>query len=146
MHDKGTLYTIGHIVQFTGLTDRTIRSYISNGILRGEKNNGLWHFTSEQVEDFVRHPAVRPSILAKKNGLVYDFLLETKRAEPECCLILDLPGENEKEVSEFFCYEISNGDHHNIRFSFDGVEKTPRIILKGDTAEVLRLVNSFYQR
>ena len=30
-------YTLGHIVQFTGLTDRTLRNYISMGILQGEK-------------------------------------------------------------------------------------------------------------
>lgn len=144
MHDTGNLYTIGHMVQFTGLTDRTIRSYIASGILQGEKINGIWHFTPEQAERFVRHPAVRPSILAKKNSLVYDFLLETKRAVPEICVILDFPGENEKKVAEFFCYNISNGDYHDIRFSFDGVEKTPRVILKGAPEEVLRLVSEYY--
>ena len=42
-------YTIANIVQFTGLTDRTIRNYISSGILIGEKTNGVWQFTPEQV-------------------------------------------------------------------------------------------------
>ena len=37
----GNYYCIAHIVQFTGLTDRTIRNYISNGILQGEKINGI---------------------------------------------------------------------------------------------------------
>ena len=68
-------YLINHLVLITGLTDRTIRNYISNGILHGEKINGLWHFTSEEVESFIAHPAVRPSILAKHNSAVYDFLL-----------------------------------------------------------------------
>lgn len=146
MEGTGEYYLINHLVLFTGLTDRTIRNYIASGILQGEKINGLWHFTPEQVEHFIRHPTVRPSILAKNNALVYDFLLNTKKTVQEACMILDLPGMDEKEVAEFFCYRISNDGYRNIRFSFDGVEAVPRVILKGETAEVLRLVNAFSRK
>lgn len=139
-------YTIGHIVQFTGLTDRTIRNYISSGILLGEKSNGVWQFTPEQVESFIRHPAVRPSIISKKNALIYDFLLDTKKTTPEICIILDLPDKDEKEVAEFFCYTISNGNFHNIQFSFDSLNGLPRVIIKGDCEEVLNLVNLYHDR
>lgn len=146
MENTGNYYCIKHITLFTGLSDRTIRNYISLGLLKGEKINGLWHFTPEQVEDFIRHPAVRPSILAKRNSLVYDFLIENKRQQSECCIILDLPGDDKKKIAEFFCYRISNGDFHNINFSFDAVEGTPRVILKGGTEEVLGLVNEWRSR
>lgn len=139
----GEYYLISHLVLITGLTDRTIRNYIASGILQGEKINGLWHFTAEQVERFISHSAVRHSILAKNNALVYDFLLDYKKTAQEACIILDLPGMDKKEVAEFFCYRISNGGYSNIRFSFDGVEAVPRVILKGDMAQVLRLVNEF---
>ena len=143
MQDTGNYYVINHLVMFTGLSDRTIRNYISSGILQGEKINGLWHFTPEQVEEFVRHPAVRPSILAKKNALVYDFLIDDKKTKSETCMILDIPGIDKKQVAEYFCDSISNGNYHNIDFSFDGVLETARVILKGNAEEVLRLVNDF---
>ena len=143
MQDTGKYYVINHLVMFTGLSDRTIRNYIASGILQGEKINGLWHFTQEQVEEFVRHPAVRPSILAKNNGLVYDFLLDTKKTGQEMCVILDTPCADKKTVAEYFCYSINSGGYHNIQFSFDGVMETSRVILKGDAAEVLRLVNEY---
>lgn len=73
------LYLINHLVLITGLTDRTIRSYISSGILKGEKINGIWHFTAEEVEDFIKNPAVRPSITAKNNAIIYDFLLDNSK-------------------------------------------------------------------
>ena len=142
----GNYYNIRSLVLFTGLTDRTIRNYISLGLLEGEKINGLWHFTPEQVERFIRHPAVRPSIQAKNNGIVYDFLIENKRKQPECCIILDLPGEDKKETAEFFCYRINQGDYKNIRFSFDAVEGTPRVIIRGGTEDVLGLVNEWRNR
>lgn len=142
----GNYYNINSIVLISGLTDRTIRSYISSGILEGEKINGLWHFTPEQVEAFLRHSAVRPSILAKSNGIVYDFLLEDKKQTQETCMILDLPGEDKKAIAEFFCYAINNGDYSDLQFRFDSVSGTPRVILRGDTAQVLALVSAYYSR
>ena len=144
MNDTGKYYVINHLVLMSGLSDRTIRNYLAQGILDGERINGMWHFTPEQVENFFTHPAVRPSILAKHNGVVYDFLMEDKRTTAQTCMILDLPGADRKELGEYFSYTISNGDYRNIRFSFDGVGATPRVILAGDAKEVLRLVNAYY--
>lgn len=143
MQDIGNYYVINHLVMFTGLSDRTIRNYISSGILQGEKINGLWHFTPEQVEAFIRHPAVRPSILAKNNALVYDFLLDDKKVKREICVILDIPRADKEQVAQYFCERIQNGDYRNIYFSFDGVMETSRVILKGNSADVLQLVNDF---
>ena len=145
MENTGNYYLISHLVLITGLTDRTIRSYISSGILQGEKINGLWHFTPDQVEAFICHPAVRPSILAKQHSAVYDFLLDSKKDHCETCMILDIPGKDQKETAEYFCYRISSEEFHNVRFHFDGFSKIPRVILAGDTAEVLRLVNGYMQ-
>ena len=140
---EGSYYLISHLVLITGLTDRTLRSYLSSGILQGEKINGLWHFTAEQVEQFLRHPAVKPSIQANRNALVYDFMIDTKKQEPQICVIMDLPGCDVKETAAYFCYSISTGDYRNIQFSFDDTGGTPRVILKGKTADVLKLVNEY---
>ena len=75
LHDES--YTIGQVVMMTGLTDRTIRNYLSLGFLEGEKQDGQWRFTAEQLEEFMRHPSVKPSISAKKNALIFDFLADT---------------------------------------------------------------------
>lgn len=146
MEHSETLYVINHLTLMTGLSDRTIRSHLAQGNLKGEMINGMWHFTPEQVMDFVTHPAVRPGIVTKNNSLVYDFLTNTKHETPQVCMILDLPGEDRKALGEYFSYTISNGDYHAIRFAFDGVGATPRVILSGDTEEVLRLVGSYRSR
>ena len=139
------LYLISHLVLMTGLTDRTIRNYIASGILKGEKINGIWHFTPEEVDVFIKNPAVRPSIVAKNNSLVYDFMLNDSKKEEETCVILDLPKADIKETAEFFCYRISNGNYENINFSFDGYSKTPRIILKGKPKEVFEIIDEYYK-
>jgi len=146
MEYTGNYYVINHLVMFTGLSDRTIRNYISSGILQGEKINGLWHFTPEEVEEFISHPSVRPSILAKNNGLVYDFILDNKKTKEEICLILDTPCMDKQTIAEYFCYNISNGNFSNIQFSFDGIKENARVILKGDASQVLKLVNEYYSK
>ena len=139
------LYLISHITLITGLSDRTIRNYIASGILKGEKINGIWHFTPEEVDAFIKNPAVRPSIVAKNNSVVYDFMLNDSKKEEETCVILDLPKCDIKETAEFFCFGISNGDYKDINFSFDGNYKTPRIILRGRPSDVFGLIGDYYK-
>lgn len=143
----GNYYNIKAVTLITGLTDRTIRNYISLGLLKGEKINGLWHFLPEQVEEFMRHPAVRPSIEAKNNGIIHDFLLQTNKKEPSVCLILDIPDADPKETAEFFMYAINNGaELRDLEFSFDALYETPRVILKGPTNQIMDLVNRYHQQ
>lgn len=60
-------------------------------------------------------------------------------------MILDVHGESKQEIAEYFCRRISNENVQKIRFSFDGVKSVPRILLKGDTAEVFQLVNALFR-
>lgn len=144
--NEGELYTLRHLTLFTGLTDRTLRNYLHLGLLEGEKINGLWHFSPQQVERFLHHPAVRPSIQARENSVVYDFLLDDHKKTAQICIILDLPGAKEKETAEFFCYEISNNaSYHDLQFAFDSVTGVPRITLRGPAEQITGLTQKYFQ-
>ncbi len=136
-------YVISQLAMITGLSDRTLRNYIANGLLEGEKIKGAWHFTPKQVEAFVVHPEVRQSILIKNKSLVYDFLLDEYKKEDEACLILDLPGADQETIMETIALKINGGTYKNIRFTYDGIGKLPRVILKGAMADVLELANGY---
>ena len=136
-------YTIGQVVMMTGLTDRTIRNYLSLGFLEGEKRDGQWRFTAEQLYSFMQHPSVKPSISAKKNALIYDFLADTRNHDNDVCLVLDVSKEHRTAVMVFFCKEISNGNYQNIHFSFEEVDHIGRVILRGSFPDVLRLCNTY---
>lgn len=139
------LYTINHVSLITGLTSRTLRTYITMGLLHGEKINGLWHFTSDQVDAFIRHPKVLPSIQAKHNAIVYDFLMDNQKIIPEACMVLDLPGVDKKKTADFFCHQITNSGYTDIRFSFSSVNGSSRIILKGHPEDLMTLIKQYYQ-
>ncbi len=55
-------YTIQDVALITGLTDRTLRNHLSQGNLMGEKKGGIWQFTLQQVNDFIKLPQVQPVI------------------------------------------------------------------------------------
>ena len=94
--------TISRICVITGFTDRTIRNYISSGILKGEKRKGVWYFKAEEVDAFIRNPAVSSSLVAKRNGQVYDFIMNPSPKQERCCMILDFPGKEPGLLSEYF--------------------------------------------
>lgn len=135
-------YLMEQLRLLTGFSERTLRAHLKTGILQGEKINGLWHFTPEQVESFLAHPAVRPTILTKHNAVIYDFLAE-RHQNDSTCVILDLPSCERKKTVEFFCKEINEGTFQSLRFCFDVVSKIPRIILAGCAEDVRKLLDLF---
>ena len=67
-------YTINELSTITGLTTRTLRNYIKDELLKGDKSTGQWFFSEENIHSFVSHPSVHPSIQAKNRAIAYDFL------------------------------------------------------------------------
>lgn len=103
-------YTIEGVAAMTGLSVRTIRSYIASGQLVGEKIDGAWRFTLEQFVDFLNQDMVRQSVQAKANGMVYDFLLTGHRKEAEACVVWDWPvegGEQEGTLREKLMEQVN---------------------------------------
>ena len=86
-------FSISDMALITGLSTRTIRSYIADGFLAGDKSSGAWRFTAEQVYAFLRNKAVRPALRAKKNAIVYDFMGAPHKEQDMMCVVLDLPSD-----------------------------------------------------
>ena len=139
-------YTVNHIALMTGLTSRTIRNYIRQGLLEGELINGVWHFTADQFNAFILHPSVSSSIRARRNALVYDFLLDERKREGEMCSMFDAPAtlQEANVTSEFFCHAINSDFPDSIQFAFSFNGTHLRVILKGREEAVLALLNRYH--
>ena len=46
-------YSINELAVISGFTTRSLRSFISMGHLKGEKIDGIWQFTPEEIEAFL---------------------------------------------------------------------------------------------
>ncbi len=140
-------YTLNDLAKFTGLTTRTLRNYLKMDVLSGEKIDGVWMFTVEELEAFLVNPVVKPSIQAKQNALVYDFMLDEKKKTNEICTIQDYyaEGDEGKEIAEFFCKAV-NESGADVRFSMEKAGNYVRVILKGAEDAVMDILDAYYRR
>ena len=132
-------YTIQDIAGMTGLNERTIRSYLADGLLKGEKTDGAWRFTAEHFGDFLRQDMVRASVQAKANTVVYDFLITDRRKESAACLILDQPSaeDQEPELREALSEQVNRLE---LRWAYRYQDGMARSILSGPPAALGELL------
>lgn len=139
------LYTIEDLAVFTGLSDRTLRSYLKEGRLTGTKEEGAWRFSPEDLGQLLQDGAARRAIEANRNALVYDFMLGAA-AEDHCCVIRDIPmAEEGEEPLRTRLLERVNREEGRVRLSYSyGVDRrgqgSARIILTGLTALVRQIL------
>ena len=137
-------YTIEDVTLMTGLSDRTIRTYLAQGFLQGDKSTGAWHITGEQLDDFFANPAVLPSIRAKQNAVVYDFLAAKPAAGRRMCVVLDLgPEEDGAAASEALCRAMCKAaPEAELRFAAGQRGRGTRIFLSGAEKDVRSLLQT----
>lgn len=86
---EDTFYTLEEVSEMTMLTTRTIRNYISKGLVRPEKINGKWMFSKESFISMLEMPYVGVAVDIKHSQIVQDFLLADKKQQNEACLVID---------------------------------------------------------
>ncbi|MDO5134074.1 MAG: helix-turn-helix domain-containing protein, partial [Eubacteriales bacterium] len=84
-------YNLNQVAMITGLTTRTLRNHLKQGILKGNKIDGNWSFTEEEVETYIGDPGVRQAISAKQHAVIYDFLADPYKKTNRICTIMDFP-------------------------------------------------------
>jgi excisionase family DNA binding protein len=55
-----TVYTLQEAARIFGVTERTMRNYLKDKRITGQKIGGIWYFTEENLQAFLRgenHPA-----------------------------------------------------------------------------------------
>lgn len=141
------MYTLNELATMTGLTTRTLRTYLKTGLLSGEKADGVWHFSEEDCDRFFAHSSVKPALQAKRNALVYDFLGNRFKQENELCVVIDLLTHQDeaKEVSDFFCRAVSGQEGGNLRFTFEHADGRVRVILTGREDAVSDILREYYK-
>lgn len=140
------MYNINDLAMMTGLTTRTLRNYIKLGVLGGEKIDGSWRFTDEEVDAFFANEGVKQSLRAHRHAAVYDFLADTAKKANRACLILDFAVSDEEgeEISTFFCNKV-NADGTDVTFSYSHDRGLSRVILSGSEDSVAEIARAYYR-
>lgn len=125
-------YSINELSTISGFTTRSLRNFIQMEFLKGEKFNGEWRFSLEQIEDFFSHPNIKEGIKSKNNSVVYNHLLNKPQKDTICSIVdLNLTPNEIKTLSEKICQMI-NDSNANVEFKFSAHNGNVRIIIAGD--------------
>ena len=140
-------YTLNNIATMTGLTTRTLRNYLRMGLLTGEKVDGVWRFSEEQLYAFMDNPSVQQGMHAKQNAIVTDFLLMGGRKDNRTCVILDycMDWDDAKRAIDFFCERINEQEDGELRFGMERHKKNVRLIISGSEAAVKEIMKRYYE-
>ncbi len=137
-------YNLNDVATMTGFTTRTLRNYMNQGLLKGEKINGAWQFSVEDLDKFFKEPFVKDGLRIKRNSIVFDFIAARRKEAPRTCVILDLPASLKKgnAVSAFFCDQMNKAE--DVRFSYEFEKGNCRVILSGAAGAVERILKEYY--
>ena len=139
-------YNINELAMITSLTTRTLRSHLRQGTLTGEKVDGAWVFTPEDIDAFMAQPAVRRSIHANHSAVVFDFLADTMKPQNQSCVILDFAVSvvEGTQISLFFCEQASHST--DIELRCQQTRSGLRVILSGGEQQVSDILKRYYER
>ena len=139
-------YNLNEVALMTGFTTRTLRNYLNQGLLNGEKVEGVWQFTAEDLDIFFNEPFVKEGLRIKRSSAVFDFMADLNKKSGRSCIILDLPVSVKEgnEISKFFCDQMQ--DARDAVFNFGWNNGVARVILTGDEAQVANIMKAYYSR
>jgi hypothetical protein len=138
-------YNLNELAMMSGFTTRTLRNYLNQGLLHGEKVDGVWRFSAEEVDRFFKEPFVKEGLRIKRNALVFDFLADTAKKANRACVILDLPVSDEEgeAISAFFCDKMINAS--DAAFTYHCDRGMSRVILTGSEDQVTEILRDYYK-
>lgn len=139
------LYTVADVAQVTGLTSRTIRNYLKDGTLTGQKIGVQWRFTEDEIKKlFSRQSPGQRS----PSQIVRSFLGEQDRAQAGACVLFDFPGVSELEGMELYqrIQELCREGVSSMSYEYHDESRLLRIALSGDTDAVMDLLEQMKAR
>lgn len=140
-------YTVEDVAMMTGLTSRTIRTYIKEGILKGKKVGVQWRFTEEEIKELFKDKNVESEVSDAKNKLIHDFLEKREVEKERSCMVVDCPLKSEaveEKVRGKLMEFINNYEwKSDFQFSYQFFEdkRIARFIVSGALKEVLKIIH-----
>jgi len=139
------LYTVDDVAEYAGLTSRTIRNYLKDGILKGRKVGAQWRFTMEDINGLLERNSTKNENRIHSQQFLTDFIAGVNTditSELQICAVADYyckriedaallnnafleiqktVAETEPEAKYFYYYEARE---RKARYTFFGMPDT----------------------
>ena len=133
------LYTVADVAQVTGMTSRTIRNYLKDGTLTGQKIGVQWRFTEDEIKKLFSRQTPGES---SPSQIVRGFLGEQERETDAFCALLDVPGVTELDGMELYqkLQEKRSEGISSMSYEYHDEGQLLRVAVSGDTGAVMDLL------
>lgn len=131
-------FTVKDVAMMAGLSERTIRNYLKDGLLTGKKVGVQWRFTKEDVESLFRDGEVNKRITEEAWEKATAFIKKVPAAETSLLLINEAvqdQRELEQSLEELTQY-LSQYKDFWFSFQYFEEQKAGQFILAGATQVV----------
>ncbi len=152
MEEYERLFTVEDIAKMTSLTSRTIRNYLKNGTLQGNKIGGQWRFTMENIRQLFDNSTFSNDLSRNKRLQVMNFINNKFPGHPgdiRVCTIVDCYCEDRNEghrMYEKLVAVINNraDGSSKAKFDYEFIEKDSkaRFILFGDPDYIIETLQT----
>ena len=140
-------YNLNQVSMITGFTTRTLRNHIKQGILSGEKIDGNWAFTEEELDKYLNDASIIEKTMSSQHSLAFDFLSDPFKTSNRICTIMDFPVSDGEALSiaKFFCDLISERGT-DVQFRYINEKHFARFILSGSEEQVAEFMKEYYDK
>jgi excisionase family DNA binding protein len=142
MDEFEKLFTVEDIARMTSLTTRTIRNYLKDGSLQGQKIGGQWRFTMENIKRLFKDSSFLSDFSSKNKQKIFNFVHGVNtgiQGKIQVCTIVDYYCENSKAGRQIYekLVTVINSRGNGLpaakfNYEFNEKEKKARFILFGD--------------
>ena len=133
------LYTVADVAQVTGMTSRTIRNYLKDGTLTGQKIGVQWRFTEDEIKKLFSRQTPGQS---SPTQIVRGFLGEQERSGAAFCALLDFPEVTEIDGMELYrrLQEERGEGISSMSYEYHDEGQLLRVAVSGDAGAVMDLL------
>lgn len=133
------LYTVADVAEVTGMTSRTIRNYLKDGTLTGQKIGVQWRFTEDEIRKLFFRQTPGSSTPTQ---IVRGFMGQQEREQASFCALLDFPGMEEQSGLTLFRKLQEQRDERIEALSYEYHEQGHlfRIAAAGQPSAVMELL------
>lgn len=128
-------YSISDVAKITKLTDRTIRNYLSQGTLKGQKIGGQWRFTKDDILSLFKEPSFEEDVNDQARKYIIDYY--DNKFSFDCdngSVVINISLKTDEELHELYkkIHQVKTDDNLKYKISFvDDDKRKVKIVIVG---------------
>lgn len=136
-------FTINDLALITGLSTRSLRSYISQGLLKGTMINRRWCFTNDNVEEFLNQPFIKEGQRIKFRAFVVEQI-DGINPHNETMLLHEMPGaveEIDKKIQTLLTKLSTINQPYQMKYYYDTKHHIGKLAIASSRDVIREIMN-----